>query len=208
MFLACRPVQDHTGSLFPDELTRIERAADSRRRTFSSGRFCARSVLADAGLPADISLPGNPDGSVAWPAGVAGSITHTDDWAVAGVCVQAMSQARAIGIDLEKIQPLEEGVMRLVATQEERQELESNAADQWQATALFGLKESIYKCLRPTLGEFFDFQAVCIRNLATGRPRVEFIDPKLQGRFVADHLELRMAVSAAHVFSLAWLHHD
>lgn len=204
IFLACQAVSDETASLMPEERVSIKNSAQRRCNTFSSGRAVARTALAQAGLPAS-SLPSNADGSVSWPEQVIGSVTHTDDWAIAAVAMTAMCEARCIGIDLERIQPLKDGVLRLVANDAELAELAESAGNDWPAVALFSFKESVYKCLRPLVGTFIDFQDVEIFNIASGRPTIRFLSEALNSHCQAEHLELRMAVSPYHVFTLVWL---
>jgi 4'-phosphopantetheinyl transferase EntD len=204
IFLSCRAVADETDQLMQEELVCIADAAERRRNTFSSGRAAARAALSQAGLPPG-ALPGNNDGSVQWPEGVIGSLTHTNDWAIAAVAMPAMSEADCLGVDLEQIQPLQAGVLKLIATDVERAEIDEVPNKHWLAVALFSMKESVYKCLRPSFGQFFGFQDVEIRNLASGRPSIRFLSDALQAHCNAEHTELRMAVTPEHVFTLAWL---
>jgi 4'-phosphopantetheinyl transferase EntD len=124
---------------------------------------------------------------------------------VAAVAVAAMSEAAAVGIDLEPIRLLEEGVINLIATPAEQEEISDQSSPAWHATALFSLKESVYKCLRPTFGRFIEFHDVQISDVAGGRPRLRFLSRELLHRFDENALELRMAVTPDHVFTLAWL---
>lgn len=204
IFLKSIKVSDRVDELYATELPAIAKAAAVRRNTFSSGRRCARAVMAEAGLPA-CALPRLDDGSVQWPEGLMGSLSHTNDWAVAAIAVSSMCEARSLGIDLESIKPLEEGVIRLIATTAEQQELSSVQSPEWHAMALFSLKESIYKCLARDFGKFIEFHDVEIYDLAGGRPVLSFKNAELARRFEASQLELRMAVTPKHVFTLAWL---
>ncbi len=204
IYLLSLPVADYSEELFAEELTSIATAADVRRATFSSGRHCARALLLDAGLPVT-ALPRQDDGSVQWPDGVMGSLSHTNDWAVAAVAATSMCEAQMLGIDLERIQALDEGVIKLIATPAEREALSASSSPLWLSTALFSLKESIYKCLARDFGQFFGFQDVQLSALQSGRPEVQFLHPELRARYFGRHLELRMAITPWHVFTLAWL---
>ncbi len=84
IYLASQRVTDCVEALYPEERPVIASSAPLRQRTFSSGRRCARIALAEAGFPA-MALPRAEDGSVCWPEGVVGSVSHTNDWAVAAV---------------------------------------------------------------------------------------------------------------------------
>lgn len=207
IFLSCQVVSDESDQLMPEELVCIKNAAGLRRNTFSSGRAAARTALAQAGLPASALLR-NEDGSVQWPEGVLGSLTHTNDWAIAAVAVTAMSEAVCLGVDLEQIQPLNDGVLKLIATDVERTQIAEASSTQWLPVALFSMKESVYKCLRPSFGRFINFHDVEILNLASGRPRIRLITDALQAHCNAEQIELRMAVTSEHVFTLVWLRQD
>lgn len=203
IFLCCQPVALQLDSLFAAERAVVDNASDIRQRTFSSGRCCAREALAEAGLEG-VELPRLDDGSVSWPDGITGSLSHTNDWAVAAIAISAMSNAVALGIDLEQIKSLEEGVIKLIATNAEIAELKALDTPDWQATALFSFKESVYKCLARPFGQFIQFQDVQITALATGRPHIEFMSDALAACFDEKSLELRMAVTSHHVFTLVW----
>ena len=198
------PVADYASTLYQEELPAIAKAAPMRRNTFSSGRHCARALLHEIGLP-EAPLVRGSDGSVRWPPGLIGSISHTNDWAVAAIAVPDTSDAQQLGIDLERIKPLEEGVIRLIASGAELEELSEAHLPPWHAMALFSLKESLYKCLASDYGEFINFHDVEITALATGIPSLRFTNKSLARRYAATRLELRMAVTPHHVFTLIWL---
>ncbi len=204
IYLASQRVIDCVEALYPEERPVIASSAPLRQRTFSSGRRCARIALAEAGLPGS-ALPRSEDGSVCWPEGVVGSVTHTNDWAVAAVALRDMSEASSVGVDLERIQSLEAGVIRMVATDSEQAELAATGAKRWHATALFSLKESVYKCLRPSYQRFIEFKEVEICDIASGRPHLSFCNEALSSHFRASEVQLRMAVTSEHVLTLAWL---
>lgn len=204
IYLKSQPVTDRVHELFDEELSVIQTAAPLRRNTFSSGRSCARAVMLEAGLPTN-ALPRREDGSVQWPKGLLGSLSHTDEWAVAAVAVSAMCEAKSMGIDLERIRPLEDGVIKLIATPAEREELAASSSPVWHSIALFSVKESLYKCLARDFGQFIEFQDVQINDFASGRPQLQFVRAELARRYQPEQLELRMAVTPWHVFTLAWL---
>ena len=199
----CCEVSDYVSTLAPQELALVENSVQLRRNTFSSGRHCARELLKSLGQ-APTALPRNDDGSVLWPDGFTGSISHTNDWAVAGVAVRGLSEAQNIGIDLEGIKPIGDAVLKHISSANERADLNEFSHQSWHAIALFGLKESVYKCLRPSFGAFIRFHDIEIMDIASGRPRLHIINPSLSRHCDATEIELRMAVSSSHVFSLAW----
>ena len=204
--LKCCQVSDYAPSLLPEESALIEKSAQIRRNTFSSGRHCARELLKSLGS-SPVALPRACDGSIIWPAGYIGSVSHTNEWAVAGVAVQGLSDAISLGMDLETVKPIGEAVLKHISTQRERDELSQSTAQTWHATALFGLKESVYKCLRTSFGSFIRFHDVEIMDIASGRPRLLIANSSLSQHCDPNAIELRLAVTPLHVFSLAWRRH-
>ena len=93
-------------SLPAGEAQAIAGAGQRRRREFATGRFHARSALRQLGIESP-ELLRCPDGRVAWPAGVCGSVSHTVHhgriFAVAAVaaCAAGDTDWPGIGIDVE-----------------------------------------------------------------------------------------------------------
>ena len=109
-----------------------------------------------------VALPVGPGRAPVWPAGIIGSISHTDDIAIAAVARQ--SELRSLGIDLESADPLEPGLLELVCREDERAALAvSGLEPELGAKLIFSAKESVYKCLWPLTGIFLEFHAIGIR---------------------------------------------
>jgi 4'-phosphopantetheinyl transferase EntD len=120
-----RPVRDEVAALLPEEAAEIAKAVAKRRFEFATGRACARQALAQLGV-APLALVSGPDRAPLWPAGVVGSISHTDRW-----CAAAVARARdvaALGIDLEPDEPLAPELWKQVATERERRWLDGCGA--------------------------------------------------------------------------------
>jgi len=132
--------------------------ATKRQREFAAGRRCAARALRQAGAP-DLVVPVGVDRKPIWPHGFVGSITHTTTfaWAVAARAVAL----RSVGIDSEPIfdESSLRDAARMVLDPHEWQLAESG--DQAKlATIVFSAKESLFKCLNPCVGEFFEFADV------------------------------------------------
>jgi len=165
--LCAKAVADHTLDLTESELEVIASSVTIRKQTYSTGRFCAKDALKNIGIDRRDYIDGllrQEDGSVAWPSGAIGSISHTNDWAVAAVA-QSGKQVESLGVDIEKIDRVEKDVLRMIATDAERAILESAYHLRWGRVALFSIKESLYKCLRPVYGNFIGFKDVQVENL-------------------------------------------
>lgn len=127
----------------------LARAKTSRQREFIAGRWCASRVLALLGVTGSVGR--RDDRSPTWPIGVAGSISHTRELAVA-----AGGRLDALGIDLEPM--LSADALR---------DLRSDAIDdgEWAvlgedpalAAALFSAKETIFKHQHPRTGAWLEF---------------------------------------------------
>jgi 4'-phosphopantetheinyl transferase EntD len=124
----------------------LPRAVVKRRTERAFGRACARTALAELGL-APAAIATGPGGEPCWPAGIAGSITHTDRDTAAAVSRSVV----ALGIDLESVEHVAR-VPELLATVALECERGHPAA------LLFSAKESVYKCLYA--GRFLDFHDV------------------------------------------------
>jgi 4'-phosphopantetheinyl transferase EntD len=172
--------------LLGDEELAVARAVAKRRREFAFGRACARAAL---GM--DVAIAVGQGGAPIWPAGYAGSITHTDDYAAAAVVRENL-----IGIDVESLAHASK-IAELAAT------VAKTDGERAVAPALvFSAKESVYKCLYPTARVFLDFGDVEL-TFAAGEFRV-LRAAGYPSRDVAA-IRGRFAISATHVATVATL---
>lgn len=156
---------------WPDE--NAPRAVPARLAEFAAGRAAARAALADAGLP-PASIPMGADRAPIWPAGVFGSITHTE-----GVALAVAGRA-PLGLDAEPDADLPEDLIALVAP----------GHDARAARLIFAAKEAAYKCQYPITRQLLDFDALEISvagesltaRLITAAPPLPQ-GTQLQGRF-------------------------
>lgn len=225
VYTCAQPVGDHVNELTVLERDVIASSVAIRRNTYSTGRFCAKKALAEINISASDYFNGlirQTDGSVAWPAGAIGSISHTNDWAVAAVAPSGGNLV-SLGIDLEQIDRVDKDVLRLIATEQERTTLESMVELRWGRVALFSIKESIYKCLRPIFGEFIRFKDVQIANLTSPMtkqsspdeahsdievycPTVKLCLPALAEICDEERIHIRLVILPSHVLSYVSYH--
>jgi 4'-phosphopantetheinyl transferase EntD len=144
-------------ALFPEEEVLIARAADKRRREFTTGRGCARTALAALGVPPAPILPGER-GAPQWPSGYAGSITHCAGYRAAAVA--STREVLTMGLDAEPNDILPAGVLDHVSLPGERARLRDLAAEApgtcWDRL-LFSAKESVYKAWFPVARQWLGF---------------------------------------------------
>ncbi|QHM71771.1 4'-phosphopantetheinyl transferase family protein [Mixta intestinalis] len=153
----------HAGIPFPPPL---HAAAMKRQAEYLAGRYCAAMLLQEAGVAAS-ALPFSRSAPL-WPAGWHGSISHTDNRAIA-VLAPAASHLSP-GIDIENARPDMPEIATMFANAAERAVISASAlADEQGLLALFSAKESLYKALWPQVQQFFGFDAAALIAIDTQR---------------------------------------
>ncbi|HEX4179048.1 MAG TPA: 4'-phosphopantetheinyl transferase superfamily protein [Rhizomicrobium sp.] len=132
-----QPVEIH-----PDEDIHVARSAPKRRRDFALGRACARAALASFGHGNAVIAKGD-NGAPVWPAGIAGSITHTGNYAAA--LVGDSSSFAGIGIDAELSGGVTRDLWPRLFSEAEQTMLGAHPDPLLAATLLFSAKEASYK---------------------------------------------------------------
>lgn len=137
--------------LFPIEVSATGRMVDKRKREFAAGRKAARHAMRMIGLPV-VSVPMGADRAPQWPGGLRGSISHCASAALAVTAKQP--KVRALGIDVEENDPLEQPLWDTILTPAECART-TNGQD---AKRIFCAKEAVYKAQYPITGQRLDFQ--------------------------------------------------
>ena len=144
----------------------LRASVPKRQLHFRAGRFCAMEALAaltDGHGPSTMIVARGDGGAPEWPAGVTGSITHTDDFASAAVALTG--DAAAIGIDAERVMSDAQAlrVKDVIVSPSELAEVGPRAWTRAEAlTLVFSAKEAIFKCLHPRVRRMFDYHDVRI----------------------------------------------
>ena len=156
----------------------LGRVVDRRQREFYSGRWsavCAIESLTGRKDAPDIA----DDRSPLWPAGLVGSISHTNDWALA--LVAEADKANRIGIDLESVDAVSKvhGLAELIASAYELgllvKTVQTSLMTMNELIALmFSAKESLFKALYPQVGVYFDYLDAEIVQVDSG-----YVEPRL-----------------------------
>lgn len=149
------------GTLYSEEEAYLRNAMHKRRLEFTAGRLCARKALMQLGIENFPLLVGN-DREPIWPAGIIGSISHTEGYCA--VAVARKCPIETLGLDVELIWGLNRDCRRQICTQSELAWVESLPSDKKQANValLFSAKECLYKCQYPISRTWLDFQDVAI----------------------------------------------
>ncbi len=157
--------------LWPEEEIQVTRAVPARRVQFAAGRRCARAGLVALGLPPG-PIPAGPQRAPRWPAGTAGSISHTTGYAVAVVRRTDPAPAGSagptdptrisIGVDAEQVGRVGDHLYSRLFTPGEEAWLArlSGARRDAAATAVFGAKEAFYKAQFPLTSAWVGFHDV------------------------------------------------
>ncbi|MCC3738959.1 4'-phosphopantetheinyl transferase superfamily protein [Rouxiella badensis] len=134
----------------------LNNAVTKRRAEFIAGRYCASNVLMLLGCE-ETKVAVSPERAPVWPAGVLGSISHTDNFAIA--VAGFSSKLTYIGIDIEIRQPKIFVDMANEFTSTGEQGYFSSLSLDYDVALLisFSAKESLFKALWPTIKYFFDF---------------------------------------------------
>lgn len=130
------------------EFPRIGRATSRRCAEFATGRRLARTLLSQIGID-DAIIHSRTDRSPAWPEGAIGSISHSGD--LCAVAVMLARPGRSLGLDIERIGRVSRRALRVACTQSEIALVDALPVDDrpWVSTALFSMKEAIYKAWYP-----------------------------------------------------------
>lgn len=158
VFVAASTISSGLEDLLPEESPAVFRAVPKRQREFATGRVLARSLLTGFGY--DGPLIRGKDNVPDWPAGVMGSITHSDHICV--VAVTAQTKIASIGIDVEPVTPLAKNLWPRICTPHELEWIgaEAGARQGLLAKVIFCSKEAVYKCQYGVTQRFLDFHAV------------------------------------------------
>ncbi|MNM86140.1 4'-phosphopantetheinyl transferase Npt [compost metagenome] len=152
----------------------IGRSVAKRRAEYLAGRLCARAAIAQLSGAADVPSAGE-DRAPVWPAGLCGSITHSDGWAAA--VVARSGDWRGLGLDVEHLLE-EQRALRLareILTAGELARLDAQHAA-LQITLTFSIKESLFKALYPLVRQRFYFEhAELLEWSADGTARLRLL---------------------------------
>ncbi|MGD9844904.1 MAG: 4'-phosphopantetheinyl transferase [Variibacter sp.] len=141
-------------ALLASESASMPSTLPERRRASAAARLVARRLLGRLGYP-PCAIPTGADGAPQWPDGIAGSLAHDDQVAVAAVALRR--DVAALGIDVEPAEPLPEEMLDLVVTARERRRLKDAPLA---GRIVFAAKEAVYKAAYPGDRAFLEFHDI------------------------------------------------
>lgn len=187
-------------ALYPEERLAVARAVDSRVRQFAAGRQCARRAMEKLAFPAAPIAQGS-DRSPSWPAGLVGSITHTDQWCAVAVARRSDGY-EALGIDLEPALPMPLDLYPSLYRSEEFRWLEGlpSAERGLSARAIFSAKEAAFKLQYALSGVMLEFDDLSIAiDWRASRFVAIFMTDCAAPFSFGDEIEGRIALGHGHV---------
>ena len=154
--------------LDPVEASSVAGAVPKRLGEFAAGRLCARRALARFGI-ACFAVRAARDRQPLWPAGLVGSITHTQGFCAAVIGEQA--RFVGLGLDTEHADAVRPELWPSICIAEELAWIGSLPAEQRAraATLVFAAKEAFYKCQYPSTAEWLNFSDLRIVPLEWAR---------------------------------------
>lgn len=180
----------------------LTRAFPARRNEFAAGRAASRAAMAGLGLDAR-SIPAAEDRAPVWPAGIQGSISHSDT-----LCAAAVTDAPLlIGLDIEPNTDLTPGLLSAICSDAEIARI-AGPEQARLAKLIFSAKEAAYKAQYPASRMLFGFDHMDVTlDLTAQRFTATFVRPagpfaagdRLLGRFDAVDGHLVTAVTTRQV---------
>lgn len=169
-------IQAQCASVFQVEEIHIAGSVEKRKREFRAGRSLAREALEKLGID-PCAIPVGPNREPVWPSMATGSISHCSSIGVVAVGLRTVYES--IGVDIEPNEPLPQDVPELIFSNYERDSPQASTDIQNLDTLTFSAKETVFKCLFPILGFYFDFKDVSLSFDTDGRRFTAHLPPRI-----------------------------
>lgn len=144
----------------------FHKCVEKRQAEYLAGRCCAKWALKSLDI-VDFDILSAKDRSPIWPAGIAGSITHSSSFAAAAASFSG--SCAGVGIDIEKVFDVQRlKIKEHICSSSEMsylQSLTSKIDVDVLYTLAFSAKESLYKALYPMINVFFYFNSVEVTSI-------------------------------------------
>lgn len=145
-----------------------ERMAATRKNLFIAGRAAAHRAIAQLGVTFNDLIDIGDNREPCWPTDLTGSISHTDQIAVAAIARR--SDYRAIGVDIEDTSRVfKYDISAKICCESEREWIHAEGEASLRTVALFSAKEAVFKALHPIVKSYISFLDVVLteRDAAT-----------------------------------------
>ena len=166
--IATTSIGDYQTALIGAEIDDYREMGQTRRDSFSSGRYCVRAVQTELGVPSQGIE--RIERAPIWPQGYTGSISHSPSLAVAVLS----TSLTGVGVDLERQGRVTGKIWPKVFIEEEAAWLA--AAPEFCADLMFSAKEAGYKAIYPLGQRFIGFHEARIEiDLARQQFRIKYL---------------------------------
>ncbi len=135
----------------------------SRRRASGAARIIARRLLGELRSDPAATLARSPSGAPLWPEGIAGSLAHDDEWAIAAAARRARLVGRSVkglGVDIEPAETLPADLVAHVLSDEEGRRTRGDGVI---GRLIFACKDAVYKAIHPLDGSPLEYSDIEIR---------------------------------------------
>lgn len=143
----------------------LKTAVVKRRAEFLAGRYCAARCLQYLNIiNTSIGIGNNRE--PIWPDSVVGSISHCNNHAVAITGKEEFLLGVGIDIEQQADQKTINNIAHKILCKDEHHHLNSNHDDsRFIFTLIFSVKESFFKSAYPSVGRYFDFDAISVVDI-------------------------------------------
>lgn len=152
----------------------LANATAKRHCEFIAGRYCAKQAIKKLYQPpnniSETQVPIQPDRSPLWPQGIVGSISHSNNQAMA--VVGKVPSYAGLGIDCETLltDSAAQEIADLVLQPLERELfLDRQLGVGFLVTLAFSAKESLFKALSPSVTTIKSFHDFAIQNISADK---------------------------------------
>jgi 4'-phosphopantetheinyl transferase EntD len=195
-------IQTQRASMFKVEETHIAGSVEKRKREFRAGRSLAREALEELGI-GPCAIPVGPNREPIWPAMITGSVSHCSSLGV--VALGLRNAYESIGVDIELNKPLPQDIPELIFTNHERNSLPGSPGVQNLDTLTFSAKETVFKCLFPILGFYFDFKEVSLGFDTAGKKFTAHLPARIAQQIGRGQLIGHYHTSESYILTLVYL---
>ena len=151
----------------------LDAALTKRRAEYLAARIAAKRILNISG---EKGTPGTAlDRSPTWPTGWCGSLSHTNEYAVA--LISPTSQGLIAGVDIENFEPKVLKETAYIFSNQKEQEIISKVVMDYEMALLiiFSAKESLFKGLYPEVKRLFLFDVAQLIKFDEDKNKVIFM---------------------------------
>lgn len=195
-------IQPRCPSVFKVEETHIAESVEKRKHEFRTGRSLAREALEKLGI-APCAIPVGPNREPIWPAMVTGSISHCSSLGVVALGLRTVY--KSIGVDIELNRPLPQNIPEMIFANQERDSKQGDTNIQNHDTLTFSAKETVFKCLFPVVGFYFDFKEVTLSFDAARRRFIADLPPRITQQIGITQLIGHYDTSETYILTIAHL---